>query len=311
MLPDFRFALGALLAIALIAVAGLGLVTSVRLAREARIGPLDDSRSLAYAGHAEWNQFYDPDGARRFQGLAGKTGAPLAEPPSPIPAEALAVEPPAAAPAPAAPEERTASIPTDRREPTDRQDRETTAVAAPVLPDKAPETEPPRADPEPEPEKAPALTAALPAEPAGAPAPVAPIPDASAPDAPSAPVSSASPAPAPAVSAPSTPTPDEPPAERLATAPATVPEPGRAEEARAPAAASIQPQADPPPTPRARPKLHFHKKVVRVHIHHHPVRQQSVQNPSIPASNAPWPGYANQFTGAAKKNAGSLASRPQ
>ena len=42
MLPDFRFALGALLAIALIAVAGFGLVTSVRLAHEARIGPLDD-----------------------------------------------------------------------------------------------------------------------------------------------------------------------------------------------------------------------------------------------------------------------------
>jgi hypothetical protein len=106
--------------------------------------------------------------------------------------------------------------------------------------------------------------------------------------------------------------PDEPPAERVASAPATLPEPARAEETRAPAAASIQPQADPLPTPRARPKLHFHKKVVRVHIHHHPVRQQSVQNPGIPASNPPWPGYDNQFTGAAaKKNAGTLANRPQ
>jgi hypothetical protein len=288
MLPDFRFALGALLAIALIAVAGLGLVTSVRLAREARIGPLDDPRSLAYAGHAEWNQFYDPDGARRFVGLAGKTEAPVAETPHATPAEAPET-------APEEPAECTASIPADRREPADRHDPEIAPVIAPVIADKAPETDPPASDPPPA--TAPAVIAALPAEPAIAPAPVAPAPNASAPD-----------APAPSASAP-----DAPLAERIASAPATLPEPARAEETRAPAAASIQPQADPAlPTPRARPKFHIHKKVVRAHFHRAPVRHQIAQNPGIPASNAPWPGYDNQFTGAtARKNAGTIANRPQ
>ncbi|HEY6258448.1 MAG TPA: hypothetical protein VIY51_21915 [Xanthobacteraceae bacterium] len=64
MLTDLRFALGAILAIALLAVAGVGVVTSVRLAREAHMGPLEDSRSLAYAAPAARNAFYDPDGAR-------------------------------------------------------------------------------------------------------------------------------------------------------------------------------------------------------------------------------------------------------
>jgi hypothetical protein len=278
MLPDFRFALGALLAIGLIAVAGLGLVTSVRLAREARIGPLGDSRSLAYAGHAEWNQFYDPDGARRFEGLAGKTEAPVAETPRATPAEAPAA-------APAEPAERTASIPSDWREPTDRLDPEIAPAIVPIIAEEAPETDPPRTDPPLE--TAPAVIAA---EPPSASAPSAPAPSASAPD--------------------------EPPAERVASAPATLSEQARAEVTRAPAAASIQPQAgggaDPePPTPRARPKFHFHKKVVRVHVHHAPVRQQSAQNPGIPAWNAPWPGYDNQFTGTTARKNSALASRPQ
>src|SRR6202163_1583644 len=76
MLPDLRFVLGAILAIALLGVTGLGLVTSVRLAQEARISPIEDARSLAFAGHGQWNQFYDPDGARRFEGLAGPTQGP-------------------------------------------------------------------------------------------------------------------------------------------------------------------------------------------------------------------------------------------
>ncbi len=284
------------MAIALIAVAGLGLVTSVRLAREARIGPLDDSRSLAYAGHAEWNQFYDPDGARRFEGLAGKAEAPVAETPRATPADAPAS-------APAGPTERTASIPSDRREPTDRHDPEIDPVIAPIIADKEPETDPPRTDPPLE--TAPAVISALPAEPASAPAPGTPVPSASAPD-PSA----------PSTSAPSASAPDEPPAERVASAPATSSEQARAEETRAPAAASIQPQAgggaDPAlPTPRARPKFHFRRKVVRVHIHHAPIRQQSAQNPAIPASNAFWPGYDNQFAGTAARKNSALASRPQ
>ena len=79
MLPDFRFVLGAILALTMLAVGGLGLVTSVRLVREAHMAPLYESRSLAFAGHAEWNQFYDPESARRLEGLTGNTEAPIAE----------------------------------------------------------------------------------------------------------------------------------------------------------------------------------------------------------------------------------------
>ena len=45
----------------MLAVAGLGVVTSVALMREAHIAPVEDSRSLAYAGPVTWNEFYDPD----------------------------------------------------------------------------------------------------------------------------------------------------------------------------------------------------------------------------------------------------------
>ena len=123
MLPDFRFVLGAILALTMLAVGGLGLVTSVRLVREAHMAPLDESRSLAFAGHAEWNQFYDPDAARRYEALAGKTEAPVAEarlePPAetPVPPEAM---PPAIAQP--VPEEQTAAIPAHQPEPR-RPDR--------------------------------------------------------------------------------------------------------------------------------------------------------------------------------------------
>jgi hypothetical protein len=115
--------------------------------------------------------------------------------------------------------------------------------------------------------------------------------------------------------------PSAPPAERVASAPATLPGPERAEEA--PIAAPTRPQAsgdaqlDPaPPTPRARPKFQFHKKGVRQHIHRlAQVRQQAAQNPGFSPSNPPWPGYDNQFGNSARRNGGflmgTLASRPQ
>src|SRR5580704_5848589 len=114
MLPDFRFVLGAILAITLLAVAGLGLVTSVRLVQEARINPIEDARSLAFAGQAQWNQFYDPEGTRRFEDWGGK--APATEARLETPAETAEMPPPVAAPAPAAvppeaPQDQTASLP--------------------------------------------------------------------------------------------------------------------------------------------------------------------------------------------------------
>jgi hypothetical protein len=123
MRPDFRFVLGATLAIALLAVAGLGLVTSVRLMQDARISPIEDARSLAFAGHEGSNRFYDPEGARRFEGLAGPTEGPLAEAPPEAPAESAATAlpataPPVTAPAAVAPAaERVASAPATLPEP--------------------------------------------------------------------------------------------------------------------------------------------------------------------------------------------------
>ena len=66
MLPDFRFVLGAFLAVSVLFVTGVGLVASARLVHEAHMAPIEEARSLAYAGHPEWNQFYDPDHPRRI-----------------------------------------------------------------------------------------------------------------------------------------------------------------------------------------------------------------------------------------------------
>jgi hypothetical protein len=70
MLPDFRFLFGALLATGMLGVAGFGLATAVRLSHEARVGPMEASRSLAFDERADWNQFSDPELARRFEQLA-------------------------------------------------------------------------------------------------------------------------------------------------------------------------------------------------------------------------------------------------
>ena len=118
MRPDFRFILGAILAIALLAVAGLGLVTSVRLMQEARISPIGDARSLAFAGHEGSNRFYDPEGAQRFEGLADRTEGPLAEVRLEAAAESAATAPAVTAPAAETPAaERVASAPAALPEP--------------------------------------------------------------------------------------------------------------------------------------------------------------------------------------------------
>ena len=124
--------------------------------------------------------------------------------------------------------------------------------------------------------------------------------------------------------------------ERVASAPATVPEsdlrqePAVAPPAEPPGEPQVEPRpeapaqaettVDPlqtPPTPRARPKPSFRRRTVRAHIHRvAPVSQQTTQNSGFPPSPA-WPSYDNQFTGATatKKNAGkltgTLTNRPQ
>jgi hypothetical protein len=286
MLPDFRFVLGAILAISMLAVAGLGLVTSVRLLHEAQMNPREDQRSLAFAGHAEWNQFYDPDGARRFEGLGGKTEGPLAQARLETPAETSEIAP--AEIAPVSPEEHTASIPPGRADPD---------IAPDPAEDRTPEADPPHTDPSQSAETA-AVTIAAPVEPAmGAPAP----------------------------DVPGTNGPGAPPAEPVASAPTASPGPDLSGETRTPAQEPAQPHAfgDPlpkfaPPIPLARPKVHFRRKVARVHVRSVSVAsQQPWQSPGFPPTNAPWPGYDDKFTGATMtqrstgKLTGALSNRPQ
>src|SRR6185295_14119371 len=53
MLPDFRFLIGAILATTVLGVAAFGLATSVRLSHQAKISPLEASRSFAFAERNE------------------------------------------------------------------------------------------------------------------------------------------------------------------------------------------------------------------------------------------------------------------
>jgi hypothetical protein len=89
MLPDFRFLLGAVLAFSVIAVAGVGLVASARLVHEAHLAPIDDARSLAYAGRPEAPPRYIPPLVSRDEGASAAVvdekpkpaEPPLADPP--------------------------------------------------------------------------------------------------------------------------------------------------------------------------------------------------------------------------------------
>jgi hypothetical protein len=99
MLPDLRFVLGASLAIAMLAVAGFGLAISTQLLHEARMSPVESTQSLAYAGQAEDNPFYDPNSVLRFTKGVGKpedAAVPLRaeKTPEPIPAPQLVPEEP-------------------------------------------------------------------------------------------------------------------------------------------------------------------------------------------------------------------------
>src|SRR5713226_4929254 len=76
MMPDFRFVIGAVLATAVLGVTSFGLLAAVRLTHHAKVGPLQSSRSLVFDDRADWNQFYDPESARRFEELARKADAP-------------------------------------------------------------------------------------------------------------------------------------------------------------------------------------------------------------------------------------------
>jgi hypothetical protein len=102
MVPDLRFVLGASLAIAMLAVAGFGLAISSQLLHQARVNPVESTQSLAYAGRAEDNPFYDPSSALRFtKAKADDPAVPLlmAKPPNPIPTPPATPEEPITTPA--------------------------------------------------------------------------------------------------------------------------------------------------------------------------------------------------------------------
>src|SRR5271166_5010654 len=75
MLSSLRFIIGAILAGATLYVSALGLLATARLRHMAKAGPIEVSRNLLFDDRADWNQFYDADGARRFEKLARKPSA--------------------------------------------------------------------------------------------------------------------------------------------------------------------------------------------------------------------------------------------
>jgi len=272
MLPDLRFALGAVLALAVLGVAGLGVVTSVRLAREARIAPLNDSRSLAYAGQAELNQFYDPDSARRFGASRGSSESALPAPPRETPA--LSVP----APVPASALEQTASLPVNRPgiETKPARDAEPPPIAS--VPDAAPVMVE-RPPPEPEPAQPPETTVT-----------VTIVPTDDAPPLPDPSQTSGPPAPAP---------------DRVASLPVTTAEEDRPKKAApaAPKPAAGNPASDPnfmPPIPRARPKLEFHRRLARARIPR-PVAAPPQTTPTSPFGA--WPNLPSTSTSASTNKA--------
>src|SRR5829696_86604 len=113
MLPDFRFVIGATLATAMLGIAIFGLSTAVRLSHEAKVGPPETLRISAFDKRADWNQFSDPELARRFDALARQAEAGAATPVPEAVAAAEVPQPALAVPAleAPAPNELPASIP--------------------------------------------------------------------------------------------------------------------------------------------------------------------------------------------------------
>jgi hypothetical protein len=72
MLPDIRFAIGAVLLSTLLIMSALGLAATVRIAHHRAVGPLEASRVLAYSDPADWGS---GSGLSRRIGNAGSDAA--------------------------------------------------------------------------------------------------------------------------------------------------------------------------------------------------------------------------------------------
>jgi len=277
MLPDLRFAFGAMLAIAMLAVAGFGLAISSQLLHEARVSSLEPAPALAYAGQAKNNPFYDPDSAMRFTRALGQPDEatalpPVATPPEPIPAP------------PTIPDE-SAAVPVHRAEAS-------TAGAEAAEPAPAPATEP---TPTPAAETSPTPTPA-------------PSQETKPPEATetSAPSDNPKPPEATREAAGDGARPVEP--EAVANAPAASPgtDIRKAEDAQP--SVGNPAESAPPPAPAAKP-VHRRPRP-RVARARQPAQQGS-QYSGFPSSNTPWPSYGNQWGSppATKMKNGSSAGR--
>ena len=72
---------------AMLAIAAFGIGVSVRLAREARLGPIETSRHLAYADRGAWSQFYEVGGMRHEEAQHEEEAGPVLQVPAPKPQE--------------------------------------------------------------------------------------------------------------------------------------------------------------------------------------------------------------------------------
>jgi hypothetical protein len=123
---SLRFIIGAILAGATLYVSALGLLATARLRHMAKPGPIEVSRNLLFDDRMAWNQFYNADGARRFEKLARKPSASE-------PAETSALAAPRAPEqaAPEASEQPAAEKPSEER-PAEQSERKPPPVASAV-----------------------------------------------------------------------------------------------------------------------------------------------------------------------------------
>ena len=134
MLPNLRFVIGAILATSFLGAASVGLFATVRPQHQAKVGPLEASRTEAFGDRADWNQFADPDAARRFGSLTRMAEA-IEIMPQPAPAEPTPAAPPVATPAAPADDDHQPenfSAPASTRAATEEKTAEAAVPVAPV-----------------------------------------------------------------------------------------------------------------------------------------------------------------------------------
>jgi hypothetical protein len=70
-MADLRFVIGVIFATAVLGVAAFGIFALAQLMHQAKVGPREASRTIAYADPTEWNELYDSVGLRRWRARPG------------------------------------------------------------------------------------------------------------------------------------------------------------------------------------------------------------------------------------------------